>query len=102
MHLAFNGASRSDSPRRGITRISWMSASGSQAFQLLQGCPVVTVAGQSLGNVDGLIVDALSHKPRFVTLHRRYHGRASVVIPWHSLYFDSTLAHLVFYTYMDA
>ncbi len=101
MHLAFNGAKHGSTSRRGITRLSWMSAGGSQAFQLLQGCPVVTVDGESIGHVDGLIVDAISHKPRFVTLRRTYQFSASVVIPWHSLYFDSTLAHLVFYTYDD-
>lgn len=99
MHLAFNGAKHGGSTKRSITRLSWLSAGGSQAFQLLQGCPVVTVEGGKIGNVDGLIIDAVSHKPRFVTLHHENRCSASVAIPWHSLYFDSTLAHLVFYTY---
>jgi hypothetical protein len=102
MHLAFNGAKRNATPRRNLTRLSWMSAGGSQAFQLLHGCPVVTVDGETIGRVDGLIIDSVTHKPRFVTLHHRNHTGASVAIPWHSLYFDSTLAHLVFYTYDDS
>lgn len=102
MHLAFNGAKRNGASSRSLTRLSWMSAGGSQAFQLLHGCPVVTVEGNVIGNVDGLIVDTASHKPRFVTLHQRNRASASVAIPWHSLYFDSTLAHLVFYTYDES
>lgn len=99
MHLAFNRATRADGARRHVMRLSWVSAGGSQAFQLLQGCPVVTVDGDMLGRVDGLVVDTLTHKPRFVTLSTALVPACLVAIPWQSLYFDSTLAHLVFYTY---
>jgi hypothetical protein len=101
MHLAFSGTRRNGTRKRGMTRLSWVSAGGSQAFQLLQGCPVVTIDGRRLGYVDGLMVDALSHKPRYITLNSRKRHTAALAIPWHSLYFDSTLAHLVFYTYGD-
>lgn len=98
MHLAFSGASGAGNSRRKLKRLSWVSAGGSQAFRLLRGCPVVTAEGQQLGKVDGLVVDVASHKPKFVTLRGERRG-ATLAIPWQSLYFDSTLAQLVFYTY---
>lgn len=101
MHLAFKGTPRNGRRKHNITRLSRVSAGGSQAFQLLKGCPVVTVEGKLIGRVEGLMVDAVSHKPRYVILDSRKRGGATVAIPWHSLYFDSTLAHLVFYTYDD-
>lgn len=100
MHLAFNGVKRSVRRRR-LVRLSWVNSGGSQAFQLLQGCPVVTIEGELLGSVDGLMVDALSYRPRFVTL-KRHDSACPLALPWHSLYFDSSLAHLVFYTYDEA
>ena len=100
MHLAFNRPSAGDAGRRRPSRLAWMSAGGSQAFQLLHRCPVVTADGSLLGHVNGLMVDARTHKPRYVTLHGAG-TRAAIALPWQSLYFDSTLAHLVFYTYAE-
>lgn len=99
MHLAFSGAKPGGASRHKITRLTWISAGGSQAFRLLHGCPVVAADGALLGKVDGLIIDARSHKPRFVTLRGTAPSTAVLAIPWQSLYFDSTLAHLVFYTF---
>lgn len=99
MHLAFKGT-KSNSRRR-MVHLSWMSAGESPVFQVLHGCPVVTIEGERLGNVDGLMVDAFSHRPRFVTLRRQDCNVCPLAIPWHSLYFDSVQSHLVFYTYND-
>lgn len=101
MHLAFMGARRKGKGRRSITRLSWDCDGGSQAFQLLRGCPVVTTDGAMIGKVDGLMVDAASHRPRYVLLNSRRRHKGAIAIPWQSLYFDSTLAHLVFYTLDD-
>jgi ribosomal 30S subunit maturation factor RimM len=70
----------------------------SDSASLLRGCPVVTAAGERLGRVDYLMVDALTQQLRYVVLIRRRHA-ATVTIPWHALYFDSAAANLVFYTW---
>ena len=98
MHLAFKGTKGSGKRRR-VVHLSWMSAGESPVFQVLHGCPVVTIEGDTLGTVDGLMVDAFSHRPRFVTLRQTDRNACPLAIPWHSLYFDSVQAHLVFYTY---
>jgi hypothetical protein len=81
----------------GPARFTRVSAADSSTAEMLHGCTVVTAAGQRIGVVDHLMADAVTHQLRFVMLARRRHG-AVVAIPWHTLYFDSEKARLVFYT----
>jgi hypothetical protein len=69
------------------------------ATELFNGCPVVTGAGAEIGEVDALLVDRKTHRLRYVVVLRRGSSAASVMVPWQSLYFDSALGRLVFYTY---
>jgi hypothetical protein len=98
MLRTFNGGSRAKSPRTGNRRFSCIFARDSIATELLHGCPVVTAAGDTIGNVKSILIDARTRQLRYVMLAPR-RGSASVAIPWHALYFDSALARLVFYTY---
>jgi hypothetical protein len=84
--------------RRHGQRFSCMVAGRSTSTELLQGCPVVTAAGQSIGKVRSLLVDIRSKQLRYVVL-AAHDGKASIAIPWHALYFDSALLRLVYYTY---
>lgn len=84
-------------PRR-ASRFIRLVPGESDTAALLRGCPVVTATGERLGRVDYLIVDAQTHQMRYVVLGRRRHG-ATVALPWHTLYFDSAAAQLVFYTW---
>lgn len=83
--------------RPGPPRFVRMNGNHSNTVGLLQGCPVVTSAGERIGTVDHLMVDANTQQLRFVMLARRRQG-AVVAIPWHTLYFDSEKSRLVFYT----
>lgn len=78
-------------------RFKRLSARDSGSAHLLHGCPVMTANGSDLGDVDHLIVDALTHQLRYVILLDA-EGGASVALPWQSLYFDAALGRLVFYT----
>lgn len=64
----------------------------------LQGCKVVTIEGVSLGIVQAILMDCLTQRVRYVILQAD-DASAAVALPWHTLYFDSVLARLVFYTY---
>lgn len=88
---------RSRRVKPGPPRFTRMNGHQSNTAELLEGCPVVTTAGERIGVVDHLMVDAGTHQLRFVVLARRRHG-AVVTIPWHTLYFDSEKSRLVFYT----
>jgi hypothetical protein len=79
-------------------RFSRVFARDSIATELLQGCPVVTAEGKKIGSVDALLIDKRTNKLRYVMLSRTG-SSASVAIPWHTLYFDSAMARLVFYTF---
>jgi hypothetical protein len=68
----------------------------SDTAQLLQRCPVMTMDGAVIGEVDHLMVDAASQQMRYVVLRDASGGKA-VTIPWHLLYFDAALARLVFH-----
>lgn len=94
----FDGGARSPQPKAGEKRFSCIVARESSATELLHGCPVMTAAGEPLGRVKSILIDAKTRQLRYVLLSTR-RGRASVAIPWHALYFDSALARLVFYTY---
>jgi hypothetical protein len=74
-----------------------LDANESSTAGLLYGCPVVTVEGEAMGNVDHLIVDILTSQLRYVVLEKKK-NRAEIALPWHALYFDSAAAKLVFYT----
>lgn len=84
--------------RIGGKRFSCLLAGQSSATELLRACPVVTASGQSLGRVRSVLLDMRSRQLRYVML-APHHGKASVAIPWHALYFDSALVRLVYYTY---
>jgi len=84
--------------RGGRRRFACMSAGQSSATELLRSCPVVTATGQAMGRVRSVLVDVRSRQLRFVVVAPQ-HGKASIVIPWQALYFDSSLVRLVYYTY---
>jgi hypothetical protein len=79
-------------------RFTCMAAAQSSATELLRSCPVVTATGQSMGRVRSVLVDARSRQLRFVTLTPN-NSKATVTIPWQSLYFDAEFARLVYYTF---
>jgi hypothetical protein len=89
------GAARS--PRSRAPRFSSLFARDASATEMLQGCPVVTAAGDWVGAVRSILIDARSRQLRYVMLLSRP-GNATVAIPWHALYFDSSLSRLVYYT----
>jgi len=80
------------------TRLSWIFSRDPLAAGLLEGCPVLTAAGEKLGNVSNIMADMQTHQVRYVMLSCKG-NKAPVAIPWQALYFDSSLASLVFYTY---
>lgn len=89
-------------PRQGEARFCRIFARDSDATELLHGCPVVTAEGTEIGKVEALLVDRKTLQLRYVMLTcGQDHAApgAAVAIPWQSLYFDSSLARLVFYTY---
>ena len=79
-------------------RFTCMTAGQSSATELLRACPVVTAAGQTMGQVRSVLVDARSRQLRFVTVISN-NSKATVTIPWQALYFDSDLVRLVYYTF---
>jgi hypothetical protein len=81
----------------GARRFSCIPAGNDSACALLHGCPVTTAGGARIGRVKSLLVDAHTRQLRYVVLSSR-RGSASLVIPWHALYFDSATATLVFYS----
>jgi ribosomal 30S subunit maturation factor RimM len=91
------GRSRSRRMKAGPPRFARLSADDSNTADLLFGCPVVTAHGETIGTVDHLMVDILTHQLRYVVLARRKND-AMVSIPWHALYFDAAQGRLVFYT----
>ena len=78
-------------------RFSSLFARDASATEMLQGCPVVTAAGDWVGAVRSILIDARSRQLRYVMLLSRP-GNAMVAIPWHALYFDSSLSRLVYFT----
>ncbi|WP_283443933.1 PRC-barrel domain-containing protein [Noviherbaspirillum suwonense] len=84
-------------PRSRAPRLSSLFARDASATEMLQGCPVVTAAGDWVGAVRSILIDARSRQLRYVMLLSRP-GNALVAIPWHALYFDSSLSRLVYFT----
>lgn len=80
------------------SRFAGLFARDASATEMLHGCPVVTAAGDWVGAVRSILVDSRSRQLRYVMLLSRP-GNAIVAIPWHALYFDSTLSRLVYFTY---
>lgn len=78
-------------------RLSSLFACDASATEMLQGCAVVTAAGDWVGAVRSILVDVRSRQLRYVMLLSRP-GNAMVAIPWHALYFDSSLSRLVYFT----
>jgi len=93
--LKGGSASRHARPRS--PRFSSLFARDASATEMLQGCPVVNAAGDWIGAVRSILIDARSRQLRYVMLLSRP-GNALVAIPWHTLYFDSALSRLVFFT----
>jgi hypothetical protein len=69
---------------------------GSGSAQLLHGCPVMSAGGVHVGEVDHLMVDATTQQLRYLMLLDT--GGTMIAIPWQWVYFDPSLARLVFYT----
>ncbi|WP_158590450.1 PRC-barrel domain-containing protein [Noviherbaspirillum cavernae] len=88
--------SRNEKP----VRLARVSSGESCATDMLRECPVVTAEGEPIGRVEHLIVDVRTRQVRYVMVACRKGRRVSrVAIPWKTLYFDSALARLVFYTW---
>ena len=92
-----NGGAPLRSVRPRSPRFSSLFARDASATEMLQGCPVVTAAGDWVGALHSILVDARSRQLRYVILLSRP-GNAAVAIPWHALYFDSSLSRLVYFT----
>ncbi len=69
---------------------------GSGSAQLLHGCPVMSASGLHVGEVDHLMVDAVTQQLRYLMVLDA--SGAMIAIPWQWVYFDPALARLVFYT----
>lgn len=93
----FNQNSQSEHPKGGARRFKRVTKENS-TNGCLQGCGVVTADGVRLGTVQSILMDCLTQRLRYVILQAD-DASAAVVLPWHTLYFDSALARLVFYTY---
>ena len=92
-----NGDAPTRLPRSRSPRFSSLFARDASATEMLQGCPVVTATGDWVGAVRSILIDARSRQLRYVMLLSRP-GNAMVAIPWHALYFDSSLSRLVYFT----
>lgn len=92
-----NGGASPRTARARAPRFSSLFACDASATEMLQGCPVVTAAGDWVGAVRSILIDARSRQLRYVMLLSRP-GNATVAIPWHALYFDSSLSRLVYFT----
>lgn len=84
--------------RSACKRFTCMRAGQSSATELLRSCPVVTANGQAMGRVRSVLVDVRSRQLRYVIVAPN-NSKATVVIPWQALYFDSELVRLVYYTF---
>jgi hypothetical protein len=93
------GVGTANSVSTAAARFSRVFARDSMATELFNGCPVVTAIGSRIGEVDALLIDRRTHRLRYVIVNPEAGNDASVMIPWQSLYFDSALGRLVFYTY---
>jgi hypothetical protein len=91
------GGSDARAVRPSRPRFSSLFARDASATEMLQGCPVVTAAGDWIGAVRSILIDTRSRQLRYVMLLSRP-GNALIAIPWHALYFDSALSRLVFFT----
>ncbi|MDB5773176.1 MAG: hypothetical protein V7606_2860 [Burkholderiales bacterium] len=80
-------------------RFARVSVHDSVSAEMLQGCPVVTANGDTIGRVEHLMIDLQTHQLRYVLLSGRTRRSAEIAIPWNTLYFDSATARLVFYTW---
>jgi hypothetical protein len=91
------GGASSRVNRARAPRFSSLFARDASATEMLQGCPVVTATGDWVGAVRSILIDVRSRQLRYVMLLSRP-GNALVAIPWHALYFDSSLSRLVYFT----
>lgn len=72
---------------------------GTEVVGFLIGCLVVTAMGERIGRVDHMMVDAITHQPRYAMIKQP--DCAMVAIPWQALYFDVVSGQLVFYTWFQ-
>jgi hypothetical protein len=98
MSYTFDSDSQASPRKRGSRRFSCIFARDSVATELLHGCPVVTGAGDTIGHVRSILIDAKTRQIRYVILSSSS-SATSVAVPWHAMYFDSALVRLVFYTF---
>jgi hypothetical protein len=99
MQHIVNGPARVRRIKAGSSRFSRISVRDSAAAKMLQGCPVVTGDGEPIGKVEHLMIDVQTHQLRYVILSSGTKRKAEIAIPWKTLYFDSAMARLVFYTW---
>jgi hypothetical protein len=97
MHQPLDRRSRLGANKPQPARFARLSARDSNTAELLEGCPVVTAYGEQVGTVDHLMIDVESQQLRYVMLQQPDNG-ALIAIPWHALYFDAALEHLVFFS----
>jgi hypothetical protein len=98
-HIVGNAARAHQATADKPVRYTRISVRDSSAAAMLQGCPVVTANGEKIGNVEQLIIDVRTHQLRYVMLSNGEHDSAEIALPWKTLYFDSAMARLVFYTW---
>jgi hypothetical protein len=99
MRHEFGSVAPEDHAKAGPSRFARVSVHDSASAEMLQGCPVVTANGESIGKVEHLMIDLQTHQLRYVLLSGRTRRSAQIAIPWNTLYFDSATAQLVFYTW---
>ena len=98
MSYTFDSGPHASPGKKTGRRFSCIFARDSVATELLHGCPVVTGAGDLIGKVRSILIDAKTRQIRYVILSSSL-SKTSIAVPWHALYFDSALVRLVFYTY---
>lgn len=99
MHHQFGSVARDYQRKAGPSRFARVSVHDSAAAEMLQGCPVVTATGEAIGKVQQLMIDLQTQQLRYVLLAGKGRRGAEIAIPWKTLYFDSAMARLVFYTW---
>ena len=63
-------------------RYARFSVRDSNAARMLQGCPVVSANGETIGKVEQLIIDVRTHQLRYVMLSCSGRNGAEIALPW--------------------
>jgi hypothetical protein len=99
MQRRFGSGRAEHRPATSASRFRRVAVCDSASAEMLQGCPVVTAAGQLIGEVRELMIDAQTLQLCYVLIAGKRKRCAEIAIPWKTLYFDSAMARLVFYTW---